>query len=149
MARKYASHATALRTAQSSGPRAGHLRGTLALAALLVCESVYTLDGTEAVGDVIELTAPIPEGLELVPALSQVVVETDPGTTFTGKFGNSSDDDAYSAAKALATVGASALSTLRPVQHPASDKVLLTLTAVDTLTAGRVIAFYLVFRAVS
>lgn len=149
MAKKYASHAQALLTAQSSGSRAGTNRGDTALGNLVYIQSTYTVAGDEEVGDVIEWTGPIPEGLALVPALSQIVVESDPGTTFTMKFGSSTDDDAYSAAKALAATGASALSALRPVDHPASDKILGTLTAVDTLTADAVITAYFVFRSVS
>lgn len=149
MAIKYASHAAKMRTAQTQGSRAGTLRGEEALGNLIYVQTTYTVESDDTNGDEIELTADLPESLSMVPAMSKVVVEDDPGTGYSAAIGTEDDADAYSAAIDLKAVGEYSLGPIRPLDHPVKGKVIATLSAVDTPTAGAKITWYLAFRAVS
>ena len=54
----------------------------------------YTLAGTEAAADIINLCV-LPAGVIPIPSLSHVVCVTDPGTAFTVKIGTAGDDDGW------------------------------------------------------
>lgn len=149
MATLYATHADALRKAKNEGPQRGTLRGTDALADLVLVTTSYDTTGEEVAGDVIKLTAPLPEALVLVPALSVVAVESDPGTTLTVNVGTAENASQYASSLSLSTTGKKDLGTARVTTLPESEEITATISGASGLNSSGKITFYLAFRAVS
>ena len=148
---KLASHAQAMENARTSGPRAGTLRGTDALADLVIVTTTYTIVGDETGGGEIALTAELPEGLVLVPALSRVVINTTSGT-LEFYVGTKESPQLYSGQSAIELSNTNNnvhIGVVPVVENSESTQIIVTLDDTDALLADETVDFYLVFRAVS
>ena len=118
----------------------------------------YTLAGTEAAADIINLCV-LPAGVIPIPSLSHVVCVTDPGTAFTVKIGTAGDDDGWAAAVATTVAGkveccaASATQPAWLTQTPlvadtgsGNAIVYATVSTATSITATTVIEFVLAFK---
>jgi|TARA_B110000459_G_scaffold107688_1_gene119508 hypothetical protein len=146
-----ASAAEALYLAKTQGSRLGTIRGDEVNADLNVIKTTITLVGDEAATNVITLTPPLKEGQIIVPALSQIVVEsTSAGTALTANIGSASDPDSIAATSDLRTAGVRNLGTKNTTYESflPGEPVIATLVTSTSPTAGKKITFYFVTRSV-
>lgn len=119
---------------------------------------VYTLAGTEAASDIINLCV-LPAGVIPLPGSSSIICHTDPGTAFTIKVGTASDDDGWCAAAATTVAGkvefcaASATQPAWLVETPlvadtgsGNAIVYATVSTATALTASTVITINLAYK---
>ena len=149
MATLRASNAEALYLAQTKGSRIGTVRGDEANADLNCIKTVITLEGDEAVGGVIELTAPLREGQVPVAALSHVVVASAAGT-LTANIGTKSAPTGLASAANLGGAGVRELGTADTdlETFKTNEPLQAVITAATGLTAGKEITLYIVTRSI-
>ena len=120
---------------------------------LLLATAIYTLLGTEAGNDTIEL-CDIPPGAVIVPQLCHVT-GADPGTTLTLDIGDADNPDGLADGIVLSAGGQVAFcSGTLPAEATApvragntGRRILATVASADTLTPGVKLAFTIAFRA--
>jgi hypothetical protein len=116
----------------------------------------YTLAGTEAAADIINLCV-LPSGVIPVPALSRVVCSADPGTTLTVDIGTADNADGWADGIVLSAGGivecASATmpawlakTTLVPDTGSGNAVVYATVASAASLTASVVLYFLLAYK---
>ncbi len=113
----------------------------------------YTLSGSEASGDVLQMVT-IPKGAIVNRHLSYMEWE-DPGTTFTVELGDGVDADRYASTWDIKAASATTVVTLEEAvgvavyheeyEYTAEDTIDLTLTSVGTPTAGQDINLFIVY----
>ena len=114
---------------------------------LLVARGSYTLAGTEAANDVIELVK-LPAGAEVLPTQSSFICDASVATALVAKVGTDSDDDAFSTVTTLTsggvigfTAGTNGVEVVNPVAKTDSYTVQLKLSTSTSPTAGKKIGF--------
>lgn len=116
----------------------------------------YTLAGTEAANDIINLMV-IPAGMIPIPQLSSVTCSADPGTTLTLKIGTAADDDGWANGIVLSAGGQVACTNTNipawvaqtpivPDTGVGNAVVKATVASANTLTASVVLYFVLAFK---
>lgn len=123
-------------------------------AAIRVIPIEYTIAGTEAANDTINLFRAVP-GSKLIPSMSRITCE-DPGTALTLDIGDASDSDRYLDGAALTTAHDATFGSLpsvtataaqyRPVVITDANKdIVATVMTATSLTAGAKILILLAF----
>lgn len=147
--------------AARTGLSGGILNGDDKAGVLLITTAIYTIAGTEAAADVIELVDAMP-GMVLVPQLSDLCC-ADPGTTLTGTVGDdgsggldTADADRYALTITASAGGRFPFVPTGTATHPAAvadpyraqdvNKIRFTIASAATLTAGVKLVFTLAFR---
>lgn len=125
-------------------------QGSRATADVFMLVGTYTLLGSEAATDIIEIGT-APAGSRVIPHLCKVVSEV-PGTTFAGVIGDAADDDRYSTSLDIKAGGVfdfagAAAGSLTPFHNSVNTPVLMKLSAASVLVVGRKITFYLAMSA--
>ena len=120
-------------------------------ATVLYALATYTLLGTEAANDTLQLLD-LPIGCELVPQLSTVIC-ADPGTTLTLDIGDSGDADRYADGIVLSAGGIVNFASATVPAAVATPYLVSTLTRVvalvasaATLTATTKLVFTIAYR---
>ena len=158
MAGPYYSDLRTKERAARTGISNGIIHGDDKSGLLLLATCIYTLLGTEAATEIIELVD-LPAGCVVVPALCSAVC-ADPGTTLTvdvgddGSGGNdTADPDRYADGIVLSAGGEvkfnSAAVTdgnVNPYRSTGPNKVRATIASANTLSAGVKVLFNIVYR---
>jgi len=114
----------------------------------------YTLAGTEAANDTIQLVD-LPLGAVVVPQLSYCTTSADPGTTLTLKVGDAADDDRYASGIVLSAGGAvpftntnipAAVATPYRIATTANQRIVCTVASAASLTAAVKVIFTIAYR---
>jgi hypothetical protein len=139
--------------AAATGIPNGVINGDDISGLLLLATAQYTLLGTEAENDTLQLFD-LPPGAVLVPQLSHVT-SADPGTTLTFDVGDAGDTDRYadgivcSAGGQIGfcsgTLPAAVLAPYR--DNSAPTRIVAKFDSANTLTAGVVLTFTIAYRA--
>lgn len=120
-------------------------------AGILLATVSYTLLGTEAANDTIQLFD-LPAGAEIVPQLSHATC-ADPGTTLTLDIGDAGNTDRYADGIVLNSGGQVAFcsatlpeAVVTPYLASENLRVYATVATANTLTANVVIVFTIAYR---
>ena len=143
---------------REANPELGNriVRGLETQGDLVVIERLYTLIGTEAATEIINVCRNYPE-MRLIPHLSAIILE-NPGTALVIDMGDDLDADGYADGLVLSAGGTFLLSASPACvrnQDPVittdddtqGDWIYITIVTATTLTASADIRFVLVFAA--
>lgn len=142
--------------AVDSGKQAsGLVNGDDVTGVLLLATVSYTLTGSEAANDTIQLVD-IPAGAVIVPQNSYCTASADPGTTLTLKVGDSADDDRYASGIVMsaggiigfcsATMPAAVATPYRIPSSVGASRIIATVASANTLTAAVKLVFTIAYR---
>lgn len=120
---------------------------------VLYATAIYTLAGTEAAADTIELVD-IPADAVIVPQLSHVTASTDPGSALVLDIGDKDDADRYADGITLSTGGQVAFTSgtmpvaaTAPFRDSASPiRVIAEVKTATSLTADVVLSVTIAYR---
>lgn len=137
--------------AARTGLRNGILDGDDQSGVLLYATATYTLLGTEAAADIIDLVD-LPKGAVLVPQLSHVIC-TDPGTALVIDIGDAADTDRYANDIVLSAGGLVGFcsatqpdAAINPLRTTTQTRVYATIGTATALTAAVKLAFTIAYR---
>lgn len=114
----------------------------------IIIKDTIVVDDTMAVNDEILIGRELPGAVTIVPALSSVLVVTDPGTTLTLDFGVNGEVDNIGDGVSCATTGKKDL-LAQEVESQSGTRIKATVTAASALNTGALIDVYLVARQTS